>query len=114
MTIEETLVSVLNGTGKNVYSLSVPTNGIYPCVVYQRISTFQYRTHSGNNLERPRFQISCWGKTYSEAKSLSESVKTLLDLNQVNFELATKENELEDKEPETNLYRKILDFYIWN
>lgn len=111
--IEETLVTVLKGTGKNVYAISVPPNGSYPCIVYQRVSTSHIRTHSGNELKRPRFQISCWGKSYSEAKALSESVKALLDLNKVNFELATMENELDEQETETKLYRKILDFFIW-
>ena len=112
--MEQTLVTVLETTGKPVYSLSIPANGSYPCVVYQRISTLQYRSHSGNELERPRFQVSCWGKTYSETKALSESVKTALDLNQVNFKLATKEEEIDEKEAETGLYRKVLDFFIFN
>lgn len=112
--MEATLKSVLKSTGYPVYALSIPTNGTIPCIVYQRISTVQYRSHVRNELERPRFQISCWAKTYDEAKTVSEAVKTALDLNQVNFKLATKENELDDKEVETNLYRKILDFYVWN
>lgn len=112
--METILKTVLDSTNYPVYALAVPTNGTYPCIVYQRISTFQMRSHSGNELERPRFQISCWANSYAEAKTVSEAVKTALDLNQVNFKLATKENELDDKEIETNLYRKILDFFVWN
>lgn len=112
--IEETLLTVLQTTGKPVYSLSVPTDGTYPCIVYQRVSTVQYRSHSQNELERPRFQITCWAKKYSDAKTLSESVKTALDLNQVNFDLATKENEFDYKETETGLYSKVLDFFVYN
>jgi hypothetical protein len=112
--METILKTVLKTTNYPVYALSVPADGIYPCIVYQRISTFPMRSHSGNYMERPRFQISCWGNSYAEAKTVSEAVKTALDLNQVNFKLATKENELDDKEVETILYRKILDFYIWN
>lgn len=112
--MEATLKTVLDSTTYPVYALSIPANGVYPCIVYQRISTFQMRSHSGNYMERPRFQVSCWGKTYAEAKAVSEAVKTALDLNQTNFKLATKEDELDDKEVETNLYRKILDFYVWD
>lgn len=112
--LEETLVTVLESTGKPVYSLSVPTNGTYPCIVYQRISSFTFRSHSKNELERPRFQVTCWANKYSDAKSLAESVKTALDLNRVNFELATKENEIDNKETETGLYSKVLDFFIYS
>jgi hypothetical protein len=112
--MEATLKTVLDGTNYPVYALSVPTDGTYPCIVYQRVSTLQVRSHQGNEIERPRFQISCWAKTYTGAKTVSEAVKTVLDLNQVNFKLATKENELDDKEVETNLYRKLLDFYVWD
>lgn len=111
--MEATLKTVLDTTNYPVYALSIPTNGALPCIVYQRISTYQIRSHSGNEMERPRFQISCWANTYSGAKTVAEAVKTALDLNQTNFKLATKEDELDDKEVETNLYRKILDFYVW-
>jgi hypothetical protein len=112
--METTLKTVLDATGYPVYALSIPADGNYPCIVYQMISNLNIRSHAGNEMEKARFQISCWGKTYGEAVTLSEAVETVLDLNQINFELATKENELDDKEVETNLYRKILDFYVWD
>lgn len=112
--METILKTVLDTTSYPVYTLSIPSNGTIPCIVYQRISTLPMRSHSGNYMERPRFQISCWGTTYAQAKTVSEAVKTALDLNQTNFELATKENEFDEKEVETNLYRKVLDFFIWN
>lgn len=111
--MEETLVNVLRDTNYPVYPLSIPTNGTYPCIVYQKVSNLNIRSHSGNEMVRPRFQISCWAKSYGEALTVAEAVKTALDLNQINFELAILENELDDKEVETNLYRKMLDFYIW-
>lgn len=112
--MESTLKTLLKTLGYSVYALSVPSNGNYPCIVYQRVSTLQLRSHSGNELEKPRFQVSIWAKSYDEAKTISESVKSLLDLNMTNFKLVTKENELDDSETEAKLYRKILDFYIWN
>ena len=111
--MEEILKPLLKTLGYPVYADSVPTDGSYPCIVFQRITTYQYRSHTGNEMERPRFQISCWSKTPTEAKTLSESVKSLLDLNVTNFKLATKENELDDKEMETGLYRKLLEFYVY-
>ena len=113
MTVQATLVSLLQGAGLTVYPLTVPQNGTYPNVVYQRVSNMQVRTHSGVALERPRVQLSCWAKTYAECVATAQTVKAALDLNQTDFKLATKENELDAQEVETGLYRIILDFYVW-
>lgn len=112
--MEQTLKTLLSNIGYPVYALSIPSNGTIPCYVYQKISSVEIRSHSGNELERARFQVSCWGNTYEQAKTLAQAVKTALDLNKINFKLATKENEIDEKETESNLYRVIVDFYLWN
>ena len=114
MTIESTLKSVLAATGYPVYAIVVPEEGDYPCYAYQRISTPQERTHAGNAFERARMQVSCWGNTYAEAVTLAEAAKIALDLNQIKFELATKENEFDLKEKGVELYQKVLDFFVWD
>lgn len=112
--MESTLKSLLTTLGYPVYTLYVPANGTLPCYVYQKVSDSAFvRSHSGNEMNRARFQVSCWGKTYSEAITLADALETALDLNQTNFKLATKENELDDSEVESGLYRKIVDFYIY-
>jgi len=115
--IEETIVDLLQDNNINVYPDSAPVKAIYPCVVYQRISTPLIRTHSGNTLQYPRFQFSCYGKGEngkSDALTTAQSVKSLIDLNQTNFILATKEGELDIEEIEPLMFRRILDFYIWS
>ena len=110
--IEEDLTDALNGL--TVYPDSVPTDGNYPCAVYQRISTGKIRTHSGNALSKPRFQIRCVGKTKLDSLATAYSVKTKMDLNKTNFVLATNENEFGTKENEAGNYETILDFFIWS
>lgn len=115
--IEEVLVDFLQDSGLTVYPDSIPAKGSYPCVVYQRISTPLIRTHEGNALQYPRFQLTCWGNGASgkaDALQTADTVKSVLDLNQINFMLVTKEGEFDVNEPEPNLYRRILDFYIWS
>lgn len=115
--IEETLVNVLQTAGLTVYPGSIPARGSYPCVVYQKISNPLIRTHVGNALEYPRFQLTCWGRgetAASQAITTAETVKTAIDLNQIDFKLATKESELDIDETEQGLYRRILDFFIWH
>jgi hypothetical protein len=113
MTVQATLVALLQGEGLTVYPLSVPNNGTYPNVVYQMISNVQIRSHSGVALERPRMQLSCWGKKYADCVSTAQAAKAAMDLNQTDFKLATKENELDARE-EAGLYRIVIDYFVWH
>lgn len=110
-TIEQDLVSVLSGV--TLFPLSIPTDATFPCVSYQQISDFPYRSHTANTLRRIRYQINCYGKTYTSAISTAQTVKTALDLNKVNFTLAYKINEVHTKEVESGLYEVRLEFTIW-
>lgn len=113
--LEEDIVSLLTTSpALTAYALSVPENGTYPCVVYQRISTNPLRTMSGNGLEKTRFQLTCWGKTLDSSLQTAKTVKTKFDLNQTNFVLATRENEFTAKEIESGLYSTVLDIFIWS
>ena len=114
-TIEEDIYSLLTASpALTAYPLSVPTDGSFPCVVYQRIATVQNRHMTGNGLEKIRYQLTAWGKTYASSLATAKSAKIKFDLNTTNFVLATKENQLEAKEVETGLYSTILEFYIWS
>jgi hypothetical protein len=112
-TVQEALVSLLRNEGLTVYPLAVPNNGTYPNVCYQRVSNPQYRTHSGVYMERPRVQLSCWGENYADCVATAQTVTAALDLNQSDFALATKENEMDAVEVETGLYRILLEFFIY-
>jgi hypothetical protein len=113
MTIQDNIHSTLSGVG-TTYPLAVPNSGAsYPCIVYQFISEVQMRSHSGNGLRKHRVQISCWATTYAAAVTLAESVKAALDLNQTNYELATHETSRDEKEVETGLSRRMMDFFVW-
>ncbi len=113
MTTQETLVTLLSGQGLTIYPLSVPVDGTYPNVVYQTISNRQFRSHSKVEMERPRMQLSCWAKKYAECVATAQTVKAAMDLNQMDFKLATKENEIDAKEVESGIYRIILDYFVW-
>ena len=82
-------------------------------MVYQKISINPIRTHGGYAADRARWQLACWAYTYDESLALAEQVRAAFDLNTTDFELATREAELDLPDPDTNLYRRILDFNIW-
>ena len=113
MTVENDIVNLLNTTGYLTYHLVLPESPTLPAMVLQRISTIPDRTHNGNSIEKARFQVTVWAKKFDECRTLALSIKNKMDLNQSNFELATKENEIDIVENETKLFSTILDFYVW-
>lgn len=112
-TAQEILYNKLDTLG-TAYPLVAPANASYPAMVYQKVGELPMRSHSGASLRRHRFQIACWGRTYAEAVTLAESVYAALNLNQTGIELITAENAFEDAEPETGLYRSLVEVYVWN
>jgi len=113
-TVQETITSLLTNAGLTVYPLSVPaSSGSYPNVVYQMITNQQIRSHVGIEMERPRMQLSCHAKKFSECVATAQTVKTAMDLNRTNFKLATKENEFDARDVESGIYRIVLEYFVW-
>lgn len=112
--VEEVLVDVLQRAGLTVYPMRVPTDASFPCVVYQRISTDDIKSHDGEIvLSSPRFQLTCWDENYLTVIETAEAVKSVMDFNQVDFKLSYRDGEIDMLEEEVNLYRRVLDYIIW-
>lgn len=111
--LEDTIVGVLENLGIVPYALVAPHDAVTPCVVYQQITSFPLRSHEGYVADRSRWQLSCYANERTEVLDLAETVKAAFDLNQTDFELSTKESEIETVDDASKLYRKILDFDIW-
>ena len=112
MIIETVIAAKLKSVGA-VYPLQMPTGATLPAMVYQFISEVPTRHHGGADMVKRRLQVACWGKTYAAAVTLGDSVRSALDLNQTNIELITAENISDFKDPEAELYRRIVEFYVW-
>lgn len=110
--LENTIVSILENVDIVPYPLVAPHDAVTPCVVYQQITTFPLRSHEGYVSDRSRWQMSCYAHERDEVLNLADTVRAAFDLNQIDFELATAESEIETVD-QTGLYRKILDFNIW-
>lgn len=113
MTIDSVIATKLAAVGA-VYPLSMPAGATLPGMCYQFISETPMRYHGGENLVRRRLQVSCWAKTYAAAITLADSVRAALNLNQTNIELITAETIADFKDAEAELYRRIVEFYVWN
>jgi hypothetical protein len=112
--IEETLKSVLDSVA-GVFPLVKPKGESFPAIVYQRISTNKFNTHSNKvNLYRVNMQVACMDETYKKAKELAESVNDLLDLNTTDFEICYLQNWIESKPDSSEPYIIYLTYYIWS
>lgn len=107
----------LTSLNKQVYAVRVPTGIKPPYIVFFRVSSERVYTHDGaDELQRPRFQIDCYGDTYEAARSIANQV--ILALHQLSATSYIKVAQIDDEQDEfdeqARLYRVILDFYIWH
>jgi hypothetical protein len=104
--------SLANLVGSDIYPLELPQSwaGDY-AVVYQRVSGQKIDSLSGfAGLERPRFQVNCYGSSYSKAKACALQVMAAWE----NANFAAKiENDIDAIDPVRGLYMVIVDFSVW-
>ena len=97
-----------------VYAMQLPEIPDFPAIVYQRISGPR-----AGVLWRPRYQLSCWARSYKDAEALAEQVTAALhgfhgDIDGTHGVIYVDENGLDDYEPDTGLYRRIVHIYLYH
>src|SRR5512147_1660247 len=112
MSIQTVIHAKLASVGAT-YPDSLPANPSLPSTSYKFISATPMRSHSGNSLTRYRIQVDCWAKTRAAANTLADSVRAALDLNQSGAKLITFEGASDLSEPEIQIERRMLEFYVW-
>ncbi len=96
---------------ERIYPVNQVTSADLPLLVYQRISTTPFPVLSGTTaLAAARFQVSAWGSSYGEAKTLADAVRTALDGQQN----TTFENEVDRFDDDVDLNYTVLDFTVFN
>lgn len=113
MTIDTVIHGKLAAIGA-AYPDSMPQGATIPGLAYQFISEQNFPSHSGAGLVRRRLQVACWGTTRAAANTLAASVKSALAYNQTGIELITPENLIDFIDPETKLYRRLVEFFVWD
>ena len=84
------------------------------CVVYSLISTVPIYDQSKNLLlEKNRIQLTCWDTTLNKSRTLADKMKTLLQINNTDFELSFIIDDKTIKDIETGLYKTYIDLFIW-
>lgn len=118
MTIEQTVLAALTtgsplptNAGSRVYAVLMPQGIALPAISYQRISNDPLADYNGDDgLDNVRLQVDCWGATYGAVKQLGEQVRAAFESAGMVFNL---DNDRDEFELETKLYRLSMDFLIW-
>ena len=123
MAIESDIVNYLlaqseitDVVSERVYPTQLPENSELPALMYIRIGGNRMRTHRGHSQSATSLQISCWSKSYGEAKYLSDMLIEKLDnydgYMQSGRVTIFHQNDRDIYEPDTGLYHIPVDFEI--
>lgn len=116
MSIEADLVAHLkadsaisNLVGARIYPLIAPQNVTDPYITYQVVSDNSNQCMSGESYQNDtRFQLDCWSTKYSEVKAIKEAVLSAL----IGFKSSNNISNMDDYEPDTKLYKQLIDFKL--
>lgn len=108
--------------GTRFYPEVIPEGATYPAVRYLRVDSPEVgQTHDSGpaGLARPRFQFDVYAETATLARDTAEQLRLAFEGQQdkaanprVDAVLAADRRS--GREPDTNLYRQILEFFIWH
>jgi len=120
MHLEEALVSHIKANGiSRIYPLVLPRKVIYPAVTYQKIAgEFEHSMGGDGGFAYPDYQMSCFAKTYHEAKEIAKTLRLCLQnlqimLDDIYIQAVLIENEIDDYEEDTDIYSVILEIRVF-
>lgn len=117
-------IIAIPGLPDRIYPVKAPQDSPFPCVVYERVSGARVHSHQGaSGLASPRIEVRSWGKTYADAKSVSEAIRAGIDgfsgnvtvrgvVYDVNSILLADERDLYDEE--LKVFGVSVDYTIWH
>lgn len=114
----DTAVSALVGT--RIFPNVIPQDVALPVLAYMRVSGARTNSQTGpSQLARPRFQITCLSRSYSEAKTLAAAVRRALDgykgaIASVDVQGVMIQNEFDTFTDDDDLHTVRQDYYFWH
>lgn len=108
------LVSGLQGlVADRVYPIRLPEPATFPAITYMQVSlTTAARSQSGLVIT-PRMRVNCWATSYDAAQALAVQVVSALDGRLLNTDKWVLDSDMDMLEPDTGIYRRILEFFVW-
>jgi len=108
--IQRSLAGLVGG---RVHPVILPDAPVYPIIRYTNVSTNHNNTLCGpSNLTDSRYRIDVFAQTIKEAEQISASVKSIMRGGSLGFQ-NTPLMDMDGYEPTVGIYRKTLDFQIW-
>lgn len=130
LTIEEALKAHLTANAglvaliaSRVYPVQLPQNPTLPAMVYNRISGERVQHMEGSSgLASPRFQFDSFGRTYAEAKGVSEALRlavegfsgTMGGVNGPDVNSCLLQSDQDGYEDDLHVYWVSVDYIIWH
>lgn len=105
-------------SAEQVHPGKAPEQAGLPMLEFFRVSTPRDNTQSSGDVRYPRFQITCWGRTYDEAMALGDQVaagmggwRDTVGLKSCAALVDEERGPVPD--PETGEYQRIVEVVIW-
>lgn len=101
-----------------VYPRRMPSDPVFPLVLYTRIGTRRALSHSGpDGLAEPRIQFDAWARDPDTADAVAEQLRLALhgyrgQMGSVAVGSVAVVGELDADEAESGLFRRVLDALI--
>ena len=125
--LEESIVTILTGNvalaalvGTRVEPAPKAQGSALPAISYTRVSTVAVHAHSGAvGLRRAWVQFDVWASSALSAQAVTQALHTALEhyrgtVGGVRIDAALSLNDRAVYNPETNSYRRIVEYYIWS
>jgi len=119
--LAQTAITAL--VGRKIYPVIAPQNVVAPYIVVFKVDGPRDHSHDGaSHLANPRFQLSVFSTTYSEAKAIAAALQAALEgytgtmggAGGVAVNGVFYENETDLYEPDTKLYHIAVDYKMWH
>lgn len=115
----QTRAALVSLVGDRVFPRKLPQDAALPAIVYRRIGpTERALSQSGpDGLADARFQFDIWADDPDVADAVAEQLRLVLhgyrgSMGEVEVGVSRVVNDLDEDEPSTGLFRRILDAQI--
>lgn len=116
MSIQSDIKTVLASVaGGRVYPEAAPDNAALPLVVYRKVSSEPLMTLQGYaGTTRFVFVFDCWARTYLEAMSIADSVRTAIEAAAALKPLTREPADPDDYEPAVDQFVEPVLYSFWH
>lgn len=108
--------------GTRIFPSIMPQDAALPVIVYTTRSAQREYAHTGpSQVADVRLELSCWSKSYLQAKQVADAVRaavegsqkaTIGDTHTIEVMGMRLDNEFDSYDDETHLFRTIVDVLI--